>query len=379
MTNLRKTLLLLLSLLISLGTSAFTTPQQDSQPAVVRAVMFWMDGCAHCHEVIENVLPPIQEKYGEQFQIQLIELKGSQEVTALYTLANSMGIPQNDVGVPFLMIGEHVLIGSGQIPAELPGLIDQYLAAGGVDFPDSPALAPLLPKQPDADAGQETASSTTTPSASQVQSPSIAATQPGNPAATPEPQAFQGNNGFLVAWLTIILLLSALAFSLNYLIQSKAWLTKTTYPSRPGPADWLIPVLALVGLGVAAYLAYVETQSVRAFCGPIGDCNTVQSSPYARLFGRLPIGVLGVIGYALIMAAWWLSRSAKMPWNGWATLALLGMTIGGTLFSIYLTYLEVAVIQAVCMWCLSSAWIMGCVLLLSLNIKYPFTQANPKP
>ncbi len=55
----------------------------------------------------------------------------------------------------------------------------------------------------------------------------------------------------------------------------------------PTPAwrDWAFPFLALVGFGVAAYLAYVEISQVAAVCGPVGDCNTVQQSAYARLFG----------------------------------------------------------------------------------------------
>ena len=46
----------------------------------------------------------------------------------------------------------------------------------------------------------------------------------------------------------------------------------------------------------AGYLTYVETQLVQAVCGPVGDCNAVQSSSYARLFGVLPVGVLGASG-----------------------------------------------------------------------------------
>jgi uncharacterized membrane protein len=69
-------------------------------------------------------------------------------------------------------------------------------------------------------------------------------------------------------------------------------------------AQAALPLLALVGLGVAGYLSYIETQELPAVCGPVGDCNAVQASPYARLFGILPIGVLGMAGYLLILAAW---------------------------------------------------------------------------
>ena len=127
------------------------------------------------------------------------------------------------------------------------------------------------------------------------------------------------------------------------------------------------PLLCLAGLGVAGYLTYVETQAVQAICGPVGDCNTVQSSPYARLFGVLPVGVLGFMGFLAILAAWLYPRLRRDRWARYAPLPVLGMTVFGVLFSIYLTYLELFVIKAVCIWCLTSAVIMTLLLLLSLN------------
>ena len=55
-------------------------------------------------------------------------------------------------------------------------------------------------------------------------------------------------------------------------------------------------MLSVVGIGVAAYLASIETTGSEAVCGPVGDCNAVQESEYAEFLG-IPIGVLGVIGY----------------------------------------------------------------------------------
>jgi uncharacterized membrane protein len=129
----------------------------------------------------------------------------------------------------------------------------------------------------------------------------------------------------------------------------------------------LIPLLALAGIGVSGYLTYVETQAVEAICGPVGDCNAVQNSSYARLFGVLPIGILGLIGFVMILISWlvqWL-RDDKL--GSYASLAMLGMALFGTIFSIYLTYLEIWVIEAVCIWCLSSAVLITALLLLSVR------------
>jgi len=134
-----------------------------------------------------------------------------------------------------------------------------------------------------------------------------------------------------------------------------------------GWGEYLTPVLALLGLGVAGYLAFVETQAVTAICGPVGDCNTVQSSPYAKLFGVLHIGVLGVIGYILILAAWLWKRLRSDRLARYASLAIFGMAFFGTLFSLYLTYLEPFVIKAVCAWCLASAILITLLMLVNIT------------
>ena len=118
---------------------------------------------------------------------------------------------------------------------------------------------------------------------------------------------------------------------------------------------WVIPALSVVGLVVAGYLSYVEITLTEAVCGPVGDCNTVQQSQYARLFGVLPIGVLGVAGYVVILGAWAVQYYGPKDLRVLARLVLLGSTLFGTLFSIYLTFLEPFVIGATCAWCLASA------------------------
>jgi uncharacterized membrane protein len=132
---------------------------------------------------------------------------------------------------------------------------------------------------------------------------------------------------------------------------------------------WLelaIPILSVIGLGVSIYLTYVEFTHVQALCGPVGDCNAVQGSPYAKLFGVVPIGLVGAIGYIAILFAWSWRHFRTDGFARIAGPAMFGMALFGTLFSIYLTYLELFVILAVCIWCLSSAVIITTLMLLNL-------------
>jgi uncharacterized membrane protein len=127
-----------------------------------------------------------------------------------------------------------------------------------------------------------------------------------------------------------------------------------------------VPTVAVVGMGVATYLTYIEASGATAVCGPVGDCNTVQQSPYAVLFGILPVGALGLVGYVAIIVAWLLARYGAARVATRATLAVCAMALGGTVFSIYLTALEPFVIGATCAWCLTSAVAISLVYWLSV-------------
>jgi len=208
------------------------------------------------------------------------------------------------------------------------------------------------------------------------EAPVTAAVEPPSPPATPAGPpmligagADEETHGVVARVLTdprgnglaIVVLVGMVAT----VVRSAVVLRRPAPAARARPLDWLTPLLGLAGLGVAAYLAHVEVRQIEAVCGPVGDCNTVQQSEYARLFGVLPIGVLGLMGFAAILVAWGVRRWGAGRASSGAAIALLTMTGLGTLFSIYLTFLEPFVIGATCLWCLSSAVIMTTLYVLA--------------
>jgi uncharacterized membrane protein len=343
----RRSLVIILTILFS--NAASVTPAASAQQPVARAIMFWMDGCPHCHEVLENVLPPLERQYGDRLEIRLIEVSTREDMEYLYKVATAYGFSTDAVGVPFLIMGDEALVGSDQVAQLLPSLIDRYLAAGGVDFPALPGVE-----------------------AGQVPGVPFVVEDPALPAqiAAADLPASAGNlsvplwRGFGLAIAILAGMVGALIYTVVALVRG---IRSYVLPEIARWQELAFLLLVLVGLGVAGYLAYVETQSVSAVCGPIGDCNTVQSSPFARLFGVLPIGVLGVIGYLLMIGAWLWKRFGMGGFAEQMPLALFGMTLFGVLFSLYLTYLEPFVIGAVCIWCLTSAVLMTLLMLLTIS------------
>jgi uncharacterized membrane protein len=112
-------------------------------------------------------------------------------------------------------------------------------------------------------------------------------------------------------------------------------------------------VLAFVGLAVAGYLAIEKLSGGTPVCGPLHGCETVASSPYSEVFG-IPVAVIGV-GYSLVLVvaslAWW--RSAEPGRAHQALLAAYGLGLIGTFVVVGLTYLELFVIGAVCVYCVT--------------------------
>jgi len=118
--------------------------------------------------------------------------------------------------------------------------------------------------------------------------------------------------------------------------------------------------LAVVGLLISAYLSWVHLAGAEPVCGlEGGGCRAVQASRYATI-PSVPVAALGLAGYAGLLLA------ALLRGEVGAYLGLL-VALVGTLFSAYLTYLEVFVIGAVCQWCVASATIMAATLLCAAS------------
>ena len=192
-----------------------------------------------------------------------------------------------------------------------------------------------------------------------------AAVQPINPNLLFVPQASTVTKatGMALAWGIMVFMVFAVILAIVMIL--RAFQGKTIGKANRW-VDIAIPILSIIGLGVAIYLTYVEFTHLQALCGPVGDCNAVQSSPYAKLFGVIPIGLVGAIGYIAILIAWFWRHFRTDSLARIAGPAMFGMALFGTLFSIYLTYLELFVIHAVCIWCLSSAIIITLLMLLNL-------------
>lgn len=113
-------------------------------------------------------------------------------------------------------------------------------------------------------------------------------------------------------------------------------------------------ILALVGLGVAGYLTVVHYAHQQIACNGIGDCEYVNSSRYAEVAG-VPVALMGAAAYgamSLLAAAYLMSRSPALLQAAW------GVALASFAFSMYLTGIELWVLEAICVYCVASASVM---------------------
>jgi uncharacterized membrane protein len=117
----------------------------------------------------------------------------------------------------------------------------------------------------------------------------------------------------------------------------------------------VIGLVALAGAAVAAYLVYSRYTGTRLVC-TTGGCETVQHSKYAKAAG-VPVAVLGLVAYLAVFAT---ALSARVE----AAAIGAAIVLGGLAFGIYLIVVQVAVIDAICQWCLASDAILALLAVL---------------
>ena len=112
-----------------------------------------------------------------------------------------------------------------------------------------------------------------------------------------------------------------------------------------------IAFVAALGIGVAAYIAIAEANGGSPVCLAGGSgCETVARSTWSHLAG-VNVAVLGIVGYALLLATAFFA-------NDLARFAGFVLGLGGFGYSVFLTYVELFKIEAVCQWCLASSVLM---------------------
>lgn len=128
------------------------------------------------------------------------------------------------------------------------------------------------------------------------------------------------------------------------------------------PSEWTlrraIAFFATLGVGVAAYIAIAEAGGDSPVClAGSTDCRTVAESSYSHVAG-INIAVFGIVGYLLLLGSAFFTNDAAR-FGGFV------VSLGGFGYSVFLTYIEIFKIEAICQWCVASAVLMTILFGLS--------------
>lgn len=124
-------------------------------------------------------------------------------------------------------------------------------------------------------------------------------------------------------------------------------------------------IITVIGLAVSIYMTIFKLTDNESMCIGNGGCSVVNNSPYAAIYG-IPVAAFGVGGYLAILLVLIFEKKAGAFFKQNATLLNFGLTLIGFLFTLYLIYLEIFVIKALCPFCLTSQIAMTILFIVSV-------------
>jgi uncharacterized membrane protein len=127
----------------------------------------------------------------------------------------------------------------------------------------------------------------------------------------------------------------------------------------------IVAALALAGIFISLYLTLYKLGVIGELTCSIGSCETVNTSKWST-FLHLPVAAWGLLFYAEVFLISLLGTMPRFEKEPLVSLLLVAEAGIGVLFSAWLTYLELAVIHAICIWCVTSAGIVLTILLVSI-------------
>ena len=123
----------------------------------------------------------------------------------------------------------------------------------------------------------------------------------------------------------------------------------------------VITVMSVLGLFVAGYLSWSHFSGEPVYCGGSNSCELVNSSRFAYL-GPIPVALIGLTGYIIILV---LSLIPSKGDRQWPMLLIFGGALIGVMLQWYLFYIEVAVLRAICYWCVTSQALITLIFFLA--------------
>jgi uncharacterized membrane protein len=133
-------------------------------------------------------------------------------------------------------------------------------------------------------------------------------------------------------------------------------------------------ILLLAGLSIAGYLSFNKLLNRTTICFIAEGCDAVQNSPYATLPGGIPTGSLGFAAYlalTLLFGLYILAPKKIKSYRPYFPVVIVAILVINNAFLIYLNYLEMVVLHALCSWCWTFA-------MVNLILSWQILRANLK-
>jgi uncharacterized membrane protein len=127
----------------------------------------------------------------------------------------------------------------------------------------------------------------------------------------------------------------------------------------------IVAALALAGIFISLYLTLFKLGVIGELTCSIGSCETVNTSKWST-FLHLPVAAWGLLFYSEVFVISLVGTMPRLEYEPLLSVLLVAEAAIGVLFSAWLTYLELAVIHAICIWCVTSAGIVVAILLVSI-------------
>ena len=128
----------------------------------------------------------------------------------------------------------------------------------------------------------------------------------------------------------------------------------------------IVAALALAGIFISLYLTLYKLGIIGELSCSVGSCETVNTSRWATFLG-LPVAAWGLLFYLDVFGVALVGTMPRFETSAVISLILVVESAIGVAFSAWLTYLELAVIHAICIWCVTSAVIVLLILLVAIS------------